>query len=402
MTEAAVRTAALVFTVATALWASILAVAQQAPTVARTMGDPPTASRAKVPVYRAVHVARLSLLIASATAVSVLVEWWDRPFPSNVAAIAVVLALLYLIAESIPRGLAVLMPRAATSAARRVRWMLWPFAPLFGLVTAMEAWMQRLLPVRKPVDKFGPEHREMLHGVFSLSDTTVEEEMTPRLDIVAIESAASWKDVVELVGKSDHARIPVYQDDLDNIVGVLYLKDLTPAITGVAEEPERWQDAIRPAMFVPESKALTSQLRDFQRGPGQIAVVVDEFGGTSGLITLEDVLEEIVGEIYGEYDLDEVPPIEQEGDDRFWVEGSLALDDLSELLGTEVKCEDVSTVGGLVYSELGRVPHPGEELTIVGFRVVVEQVRRRRIKRVYFERVTGGPTDDEVDTEWNE
>ena len=109
-----------------------------------------------------------------------------------------------------------------------------------------------------PVDKFGPEHREMLHGVFSLSDTTVEEEMTPRLDIVAVESTASWKDVAELIGRSDHARIPVYQEDLDNIMGVLYLKDLTPAITGVVEKPERWQDSIRPAQFVPESKPLTS------------------------------------------------------------------------------------------------------------------------------------------------
>ncbi|MEJ2237417.1 MAG: transporter associated domain-containing protein [Gemmatimonadales bacterium] len=129
--------------------------------------------------------------------------------------------------------------------------------------------------------------------------------------------------------------------------------------------------------------------------------MVDEFGGTSGLITLEDVLEEIVGEIYGEYDLDEVPPIEREGEDRFWVEGSLALDDLSQLLGTEVECEDVTTVGGLVYSELGRVPHPGEELTIGGFRVVVEQVRRRRIKRVYFERIASESADDASDR-WEE
>jgi len=401
MTAAAVRIAALAFTVVTALWAGLLAIAQQAPTVARTMGDAPGALKTKVSVYRAVHMARLALVIASATAATGIVEWWSRSLPSNVLTVAVVLAMLYLVAESIPRGLAALMPRMATSAARRAQWMLFPFAPLFGLVATVEAWMHRLLPVRKAVDRFGPEHREMLVGVFSLSDTTVEVEMTPRLDIVAIESTATWNEVIELIGRSDHARIPVYRDDLDDIVGILYLKDLTPAITGVAEKPDRWQDLIRPTQFVPESKALTTQLRDFEKGPSQIAIVVDEFGGTSGLITLEDVLEEIVGEIYGEYDLDEVPPVEQEGEDRFWVEGSFALDDLSQLLGTDVECEDVSTVGGLVYSELGRVPHPGEELTIDGFRVVVEQVRRRRIKRVYFERITNDNAADAA-SEWNE
>jgi CBS domain containing-hemolysin-like protein len=401
MTAAALRTAALVFAVATTLWAGLLAIAQQAPTVARTMGEPPGAHKAKVPVYRAIHMARLGLLTISAAASSGVVAWWGRPFPSGVLELSVVVALLYLVAESIPRGLAALMPRIARSAALRVHWILFPFAPLFGLITTVETWMHRLLPVRKPVDRFGPEYRDMLIGVFSLSDTTVEAEMTPRLDIVAVESTATWKEIVELIARSDHARIPVYQDDLDNIAGILYLKDLTPAITGAEEKPERWQDLIRPALFVPESKKLPAQLRDFQKGPSQIAIVVDEFGGTSGLITLEDVLEEIVGEIYGEYDLDEVPPIEREGEDRFWVEGSLALDDLSQLLGTEVECEDVTTVGGLVYSELGRVPYPGEELTIGGFRVVVEQVRRRRIKRVYFERIASESADDASDR-WEE
>jgi CBS domain containing-hemolysin-like protein len=401
MTPEAVRTAALVFAVGTALWAGLLAMAQQATTVARTMGDAPAARKGKVPVYRAVHVARLALLIASATAASSAVEWWDRPFTAALLAVVMLLSLLYLLAEGIPRGLAIVVPRLAAAAARTVRLALLPFAPLFGLVSAIEEWLHELLPVRKPADRFGPEHREMLIGVFTLGETTVEEEMTPRPDIEAVELDTSWKELVELLGRSDHARIPVFEDDLDNVVGVLYAKDLTPAIAGVAEEPQRWQDSIRPVQFVPESKALTAQLRDFQRSPSQIAIVVDEFGGMSGLITLEDVLEEVVGEIYGEYDVDEVPPVEQEGEDRFWVEGSFALDDLSELLGTNVESEQVSTVGGLVYSELGRVPHPGEELKIDGFRVVVEQVRRRRIKRVYFERIASGSAG-EVAEEWDE
>jgi CBS domain containing-hemolysin-like protein len=139
--------------------------------------------------------------------------------------------------------------------------------------------------------------------------------------------------------------------------------------------------------FVPESKTLSQQLRDFQRGGGHLAIVVDEFGGTSGLVTLEDVLEEIVGEIHDEYDVQEEPEIEREGNDRFWVNGRVTLDDLSATLGARFEHEEVSTVGGLVYAELGRVPRPGEELIIGGFRVVVENVVRRRIHRVYFERL---------------
>jgi len=143
---------------------------------------------------------------------------------------------------------------------------------------------------------------------------------------------------------------------------------------------------VRPVPFVPESKSLSAQLRDFQRGGGHLAIVVDDFGGTSGLVTLEDVLEEIVGEIHDEYDVNEEPEIERESNQRFWVNGRVTLDDLSVALGVALDREEVSTVGGLIYAELGRVPRPGEELRIAGFRVVVEQVVRRRIHRVYFER----------------
>ena len=131
--------------------------------------------------------------------------------------------------------------------------------------------------------------------------------------------------MVNVVGRSEHARIVAYTDTLDNVSGVLYAKDLVPAITGTASLPTRWQDFVRPAQFVPESKPLTMQLRDFQRGPAHLAVVVDEFGGTAGLVTLEDILEEVVGEIHGEYDVDEEPAIEREGADKFWVDGGVTL-----------------------------------------------------------------------------
>jgi len=236
----------------------------------------------------------------------------------------------------------------------------------------------------------------MLHGVFSLGESNVAEIMTPRLDIIAVEASADWQAVVELLIRSEHARILVFSDDLDNVEGVLYAKDLTPAVAGVTDAPKDWREFVRPAQFVPETKVLTAQLRDFQLARSGLAVVVDEFGGTSGLITLEDVLEEIVGEIHGEYEVDVEPAVEKEGDDRFWVDGRYPLDDLSELLGVTLEREEVSTVGGLVYSELGRVPSPGEEMRIEGFRVVVERIVRRRIRRVYFERVTPAPHADAV------
>jgi putative hemolysin len=378
-----------------ALWAGLLALAQQSPMLRRTIADDQSAAEEPAPAYRAMHMARLALFVVAAVGASEAMQWWTRPPIMALGRLLISLAALYLIGESIPRGLGVLIPNIAQSVSRFARATLPPFAPLVALVGAVESRFTGMIPVPSGrFERFGPEHRDMLDGVFSLADTTVAEAMTPRLDVVALDVSAGWREVVDTMARGEHVRLPVYQDDLDNVVGIVYAKDFTPAIAGVVSPPDHWQDLIRPAQFVPETKSLTAQLRDFQRGPSLLAIVVDEFGGTSGLITLEDVLEEVVGEIHGEYDADERPAVEREGDDRFWVDGSLALDDLSQLLGTEVESEEVATVGGLVYSELGRVPKPGEELRINGFRVVVEQVVKRRIKRVYFER-TSEPIDSE-------
>jgi CBS domain containing-hemolysin-like protein len=184
--------------------------------------------------------------------------------------------------------------------------------------------------------------------------------------------------------------LPVYDGTPDTVAGVLYAKDLLAAVSAGDATATPWQDLVRPATFIPEAKSLDMQLRDFQSGPSHIAIVVDEYGGTAGLVTREDVLEEIVGEIRDEHDVEEETPIREEGDDRFWVDGSVSLDELSEAVGTRIERDDVATVGGLVFSVLGRVPHPGEEFTLDGFRIVVERVVRRRVTRVYFERLRAG------------
>ncbi|HKI93891.1 MAG TPA: hemolysin family protein, partial [Gemmatimonadales bacterium] len=369
-------------------WAALLALADESPHVVRTLGDPPLTSGAPVPVARALQISRLALLALAATAAAVAMRWWEQPAWPGIPTTLFAAALIYLVGDAVPRALGLLMPDLATRALGPARATLAGFRPLLWLITLADRAAHTLFPSRDTkAGVIGTAQRDMLLGVFSLGETSVDEVMTPRLDIVAIEASASWREVVEQLRKSEHARLPVFEDSLDDTVGILHAKDLVPAIAGAVPPPERWQELVRPVQYVPETKTLAAQLRDFQRGPAHLAIVVDEFGGTSGLVTLEDILEEVVGEIRDEYDVDEEPEIEREGDEKFWVDGRVTLDDLSAALGVPIDHPEVSTVGGLVYSELGRVPHPGEELRIAEFRVVVERVVRRRVRRVYFERL---------------
>src|SRR5258706_99653 len=231
----------------------------------------------------------------------------------------------------------------------------------------------------------GGARRDMLPGFFPPADPTVVEVMTPRLDMTGVDISASAKEALDAFRQSQPSRLPVIDGSPDNIGGVVFGKDLVPIAMGLAEPGTRWQTLVRPAAFVPETKTLDNQLRDFQGTPAHIAIVVDEFGGTSGLITREDILEEIVGEIRDEHDTEATPAIRQDGA-RLWVDGRTSLDDLSAALGTTIAHAEVSTVGGLVYSVLGRVPRPGDELTLDGFRVVVERVDQRRVTQVSFEK----------------
>jgi len=203
--------------------------------------------------------------------------------------------------------------------------------------------------------------------------------MTPRIDIVAVDSAAARDEVIETLKNSEHARLLVFDDHPDAVAGVIYAKDILAA---AADDATPWHALVRPAAFVPEGKTLDRQLRDFQRGPSHLAVVVDEFGGTAGIVTLEDILEQIVGEIQDERDVDEVAPIQVVSEDQLRVEGGVALSELESVLGHSFDREDVSTVGGLVLAEFGRVPRTGEVIDLDGYRLIVEQVVRRRVRRV--------------------
>jgi CBS domain containing-hemolysin-like protein len=204
--------------------------------------------------------------------------------------------------------------------------------------------------------------------------------------MLGIERDTSWSEMIDRVRSLQHSRVPVFEESIDEIVGILYVKDLLPAVLADEEPAGGWTTLMRPPVFIPASKRIADLLREFRQSRRHIAIVADEYGGTAGLVTIEDILEELVGEIRDEYD-DEERLVESEDDLRFWVTGRLTLDDLSSALGYDFGRDDVSTVGGLVMELLGRVPRAGESLSIGPFKVIVERVIRRKIERVYLERL---------------
>ena len=388
-TATALQVGSAILSLGTAIWAGLLALGEEVAVgeALHTLGDaPPATAGARVPLHRALHVARLTMLVVGAVAAGNALGWWQRPWGEALAVLAVAAALLFVVGDALPRALARLAPEIGTAVLPLARRTLAPFNPLLWLLAWADRGLHGLVDPPPPLaPAMGIAQRDMLLGVFTLADTTVEEVMTPRLDVIAIDVGASREALLELFRSSEHSRLPVYDGTPDSIVGVVYAKDIVPVAMGLSHSDGRWQDLMHPAAYVPETKTLDNQLRDFQRGPAHCAIVVDEFGGTAGLITLEDILEEVVGDIRDEQDAETPPPIQRDGD-RYWVDGRVTLDELATALGTPFEHPDVSTVGGLIYAALGRVPRPGEELVLDGFRVVVERVERRRVTRVYFEK----------------
>jgi len=239
------------------------------------------------------------------------------------------------------------------------------------------------------------DERDLLLGVFDFGETTAEEVMVPRVDIIGIEQDTPWSEMLDRVRSAQHARIPVFEETVDEIVGILYVKDLLPAVLLDEEPAAGWLSLARPPVFIPPSKRIADLLREFRAAKRHIAIIADEYGGTAGLVTIEDVLEELVGEIRDEYD-DEERLVVNEDNTRFWVGGRLTLGDLSQALHYNFVRDDVTTVGGLIMELLGRVPRAGETLTVGPFRVIVERVIRRKIERVFLERSPDvGPTAED-------
>ena len=227
--------------------------------------------------------------------------------------------------------------------------------------------------------------REMIESVIELSDVQVSEIMTPRTDMLSISVLVTWNEVIDFVIEQGHTRIPAFDKNRDDIVGVLYAKDLLPELAkGVDRQSRSWTAMLREPYFVPETKPIDVLLQEFQRHRQHMAVVLDEYGGVSGLVTMEDVLEEIVGEITDEYDPDLVEGIRPIGDrGAFEVLGNVHVDEINERLGLDLPEEgEFDTIGGFVFSELGHVPIVGEELTWNRARIAVLEATRRRILRL--------------------
>jgi putative hemolysin len=236
------------------------------------------------------------------------------------------------------------------------------------------------------------EEREMIDGVLELSETVAREVMTPRIDIVAVPLDVDLERLVQLVVAEGHSRLPVYRNSIDNIVGVLLAKDLLPLLTHGAEFDDATFDVVRlmrEPFFVPDTKPISEILGEFRRTSVHLAIVLDEFGGTYGLVTLEDLLEEIVGEIRDEHDLEE-PEFARTPDGDVLIDGGASISEVNERFGLHIPEEDFDTIGGYIFGALGRVPEPGDRVDGVGddpgVALDVEETEDRRITRVRLRR----------------
>jgi CBS domain containing-hemolysin-like protein len=242
---------------------------------------------------------------------------------------------------------------------------------------ASEAELRDLVELAQEGGVVERSERDMINSVFELGDTLVREVMVPRPDIVMIERGKTVRQALNLALRSGFSRIPVVGENADDVLGVAYLKDLVRRERAEGGGSLKVEEAMREPVFVPDSKPVDELLREMQAQLGHIAVVVDEYGGTAGLVTIEDVLEEIVGEITDEYDR-EAPPVEVLDERTRRVTARLPVEDLEELYGVDLPHDDVETVGGLMAVLLGRVPIPGATVRIAGLQLVAESAKGRR------------------------
>ena len=228
------------------------------------------------------------------------------------------------------------------------------------------------------------EEKEMIYSIFELGDTLVREVMVPRIDVVALDVRTPMLEALDTIMKAGHSRIPVYEETIDNVQGVLYAKDLLPYLReGRTDVP--LNSILRQAYFIPETKKASDLLPDLQQRRVHMAVVVDEYGGVAGLVTIEDLLEEIVGEIQDEYDTEE-PFVEFISENEYVFDARVDLDDLNRLMDVTLPTDDSDTLGGFIYTELGKVPAVGDQVVFDDMGFTVESVAGRRIKKVRVER----------------
>ncbi len=354
-------------------------------------------------------VATAVTVVAGAAAFTLIALRGRDVSPIGVASATAVSLIVVLVLRQTARTVALLSPEATGARlARPIRTLQLVFSPLRWLAEAPIAALLRTLgrPVTPAdvdpseelmamleatgdphADGFLVEERRMMRGIIDMSEQTVREIMSPRMDLTAISSEASIGDVMKLVVESGFSRIPLYEDSIDRVTGVVYAKDLLAYLQAGDMQPDL-REIARPPYFVPETKRANELLADLRRDQVHMAIAVDEYGGTAGVVTVEDLLEEIVGEIADEYDTEEVE-VQRLSDDQAIVDARLPLDELNELFGTEIDGEDFDTVGGLIFSLLGRLASPGDEVESAehGLRLRVLSILGRRIKKVRVARI---------------
>jgi len=314
----------------------------------------------------------------------------------------VLAAFLLLLVEFALEGLVLHSPEKW---AIRLAWlgdaMRFLFSPLAALMMAVlgssEVLQQRLGPVTEEEIRtwvntdqgesgLEKDEREMIYSIFQFGETLCREIMVPRIDITGLEVNSTVQEAIEAFGKSGHSRVPVYEETIDNIIGLLYAKDLLRTDLTEKEKTEV-RPFLRKAYFIPESKNVDELLREMQAQGVHMAIVVDEYGGTAGLVTLEDIVEEIVGEIRDEYDQAEELEYQQMSEDEVIFSGRIDLDDVYDILGVDLTNDMADTLGGYIYGQIGRVPVGGEQIKVDGWLLTVSQVSGRRIRKVLANRV---------------
>ncbi len=332
-----------------------------------------------------------------ATLVGLLADEWFGAWGVAVGTLFEVVAI-FVLAEAIPKNWAVRNPeRSALLAAPLVLAVVrfppirWLSAALVGLANALtgphrdrggvsESELLAMADVAMEERVIETEERAFIHSIIEFGDTVVREVMVPRPDMRSVEVTLTVSEALGVAMDAGFSRLPAYEGNIDDVLGFAYVKDLVKAErAGRGDEPVR--GFVRPGFFVPETKRVSSLLRDMQQRQVHVALVVDEYGGTAGMVTLEDLIEELVGEIVDEFDVEE-PPSVSLGDGVLSVSARLAVDELNELLGAELPSGSWDTVGGLVYGLLGKVPVQGEWVDVDDYRLLAERVQGNRISRV--------------------
>ena len=238
----------------------------------------------------------------------------------------------------------------------------------------------------QPEGSLEKEERRMIYSIFQFGETLAREIMVPRIDILALEIDTPLSEAINALARSGHSRVPVYEETIDNVVGMLYAKDLLRVER--SEAPlSSMRELLRPAYFIPEAKKVDELLTEMQAQRVHMAIVVDEYGGVAGLVTLEDIVEEIIGEVRDEYDAGEEMLYQQVGPDEYVFQGRIDLDDFNEVMGTHLTKEAADTLGGFIYGQMGRVPAGGEQIQAEDVVLTVEQVSGRRIRKVRAKRI---------------